>query len=109
MRWVYRSMRDPPVRREDVWTAATIEGSIAWIKCGGKVQEAGIKGEGTGRRCARLWRKRREKVFANVSQRALTKRRTLGGSSVLERPDSAILRQVKREQFRVRSIEAAIL
>ena len=85
MRWVYRSMRDPPVRREDVWTAATTnddlattEVSIAWIKCGGKVQEAGRKGEGIGRRCARLLAQGREKVFANVSQRALTRKRTLG-------------------------------
>ena len=42
-------------------------------------------------------------------QWALTERRTLGGSSVLEHPDSAVLRQVKREQLRVRSIEAVIL
>ena len=46
---------------------------------------------------------------AEECQRALTERRTLGGSSVLERPDSAVLQQVKREQLRVCSIEAVIL
>ena len=41
---------------------------------------------------------------AGVSMGADTKANTPGGGA-LERPDSAVLRQVKREQLRVRSIE----
>eukprot|EP00964_Phaeocystis_antarctica_P098807 scaffold64767_cov56-Phaeocystis_antarctica.AAC.3 len=42
-------------------------------------------------------------------QRALTPKQTLRGGGALQRPDSAVLRQVKREQLRVRSIERVMI
>ena len=39
---------------------------------------------------------------------ALTQKRTLSGGGVLDCLDSAVLRQIEREQLRVRSVEASI-
>ena len=46
-------------------------------------------------------------VSEHECQRALTLKRTLWGGGVLDCLDGAVLRQIEREQLRVRSVEAS--
>ena len=49
------------------------------------------------------------KAGGEPCQRALTQKRTLSGGGVLDCLDSAVLRQIEREQLRVRSVEASAM